>query len=78
MDPALWGHAGEPITHFTVKAATLRLKQLDAAAKQRSQYAPTVATMPALWGAGAITAPDPTAVDSFFFFFFTFSEFRKM
>jgi hypothetical protein len=63
MDPALWGHAGVPITHFTVKAATLRLKQLDAAGKQRSRYSPTIAVAPALWGPGAVAAPDPTAVD---------------
>ena len=64
LDPSLWGHAGEPVTHFTVKAATLRLKQFDAANKQHSQYSPTTAMAPALWGAGATDAPDPQAVDS--------------
>lgn len=63
QDPSLWGHAGVAVTHFTVKDATLRLKQFDAAAKQQSQYSPTVAVAPALWGTGAVDHPDPTAVD---------------
>ncbi len=62
LDPALWGHGMSPITHYTVKAATLRLKQLDAAVKLQGSYNPTIALAPALWGPNAADHPDPQAL----------------
>ena len=56
-DPSLWGHAGTPLTHLTVKEATLRLKRLDAVARLRGAYSPAEAVAPALWGA----PPPPSA-----------------
>jgi hypothetical protein len=62
-DPSLWGHAGTPLTHFTVKAATLRLKRLAAAEALPGRYLPKEAVAPAIWGAPPPGGgPDPGAV----------------
>ena len=61
-DPLLWGYASTPLTHFTVKQATLRLIRLRALHKLASLYSPSQAVFPALWGSGASGAVDPGAV----------------
>jgi hypothetical protein len=63
-DPSLWGHAGVPLTDFTVRAATRRLVQLSAAARLGRRYSPAVAVAPALWGTALDGTIDPGALDA--------------
>ena len=62
VDPGLWGHAGTPLTFFTVKAGMLRMLQLRAARTWPHGYAPGKALAPPLWGSPLVATPDPGAV----------------
>ncbi len=64
LDPSLWGHGTAPITHLTVKAATLRLARLAAVAALGGRYSPGEAVAPALWGQRPDGAMDGRAVES--------------
>lgn len=62
-DPSLWGHAGTPLTHLSVKEVTLRLKRLSAVARLQGAYSPAEAVAPSLWGSPPPpSAPAPGAV----------------
>ena len=72
----LWGHGHDPISHFRVKTATLRLTRLRAHNLHPSQYSLSQAVLPAIWGNNTSGAADPAAVQaiatrqlSVFFFF---------
>ena len=57
VDPSLWGHETTPLTHYSVKDATLRMKRLRAVSQLASRYSPGEAVAPALWGPGAPQQP---------------------
>ena len=60
----LWGFDREPITHFKVKHATLRLTRLRALDLHPAEYAPVQAVLPAIWGRSTTGAADPLAVQA--------------
>ncbi len=62
--PMLWGFDREPITHFKVKHATLRLTRLRALDLHSAEYAPVQAVLPAIWGSSTTGAADPLAVQA--------------
>ena len=64
VDPSLWGHAEQPLTHYTVKEATLRMKRLRAVKELGGRYSPLEAVAPSLWGPGARDRPDHAAIES--------------
>ena len=64
VDPSLWGHDDAPLTHYSVKAATLRMKRLRAVGQLASRYSPGEAVAPALWGPGAAQQPAPGALQA--------------
>jgi hypothetical protein len=64
VDPSLWGHGDVPLTHYCVKDATLRLKQLRAMRDLGPRYSPCEAVAPALWGPGATNGPGPGVIEA--------------
>lgn len=64
VDPMLWGHADVPLTYFSVKEATLRMKRLSAMRELKDRYSPCEAVAPPLWGSGASDSPAEEAVQA--------------